>query len=360
MRSIVAFALLALTLCGCLRPGEERPDLDLDVGVASIEGLSVQVVDGQATIRELGPNEMILWAQAPVLELHISPGAPTKLHLTVLNCMPGAELRVGQDWTPSLQTDHPTQCVFDVRLEEAKVTEVLIAPRDYDTAESYRFAVMGDVQTALNTVDEVFQSISAMPDLRFVLCTGDIVQDGEYWEYELYEEQLAYLRIPIFSTVGNHEVRKPPQRWHQLFGRFSAHFRFKDVDFSLVDSGNASIDPKTYNRLKEWLDEGRDRVHIFGTHFPPRDPIGGRNASFRSRNEGAKLLARLAEGRVDLTLYGHIHSYYSYENAGIPAYVSGGGGALPERYEGIGRHFLAISVSPAGLGEVEFVDVDSP
>ena len=58
------------------------------------------------------------------------------------------------------------------------------------------------------------------------------------------------------------------------------------------------------------------------------------------------LLSRLASAKVDLTLYGHIHSYYAFENAGIPAFISGGGGAIPERFDGVGRHFLTVDVDP--------------
>ena len=83
-----------------------------------------------------------------------------------------------------------------------------------------------------------------------------------------------------------------------------------------------------------------------------------RNGSFASRNEAAKLLGRLARGRVDLTLYGHIHSYYDFENAGIPAYISGGGGAVPERFDRIGRHFLVVDADQRGVSKVEVVRVD--
>ncbi|NPC52723.1 metallophosphoesterase, partial [Corallococcus exiguus] len=51
--------------------------------------------------------------------------------------------------------------------------------------------------------------------------------------------------------------------------------------------------------------------------------------------------------------------YYSFSNAGIPAYISGGGGAIPERFDGVGRHFLAVDVDPsAGVREVGLVRVD--
>jgi Icc protein len=71
------------------------------------------------------------------------------------------------------------------------------------------------------------------------------------------------------------------------------------------------------------------------------------------------LLARLAAGGVDLTLYGHIHSYYRFHNAGIPAYISGGGGSHPERFDQIGRHFLVVDADPgAGTLQVRVVRVD--
>jgi hypothetical protein len=62
---------------------------------------------------------------------------------------------------------------------------------------------------------------------------------------------------------------------------------------------------------------------------------------------------------VDVTLYGHIHSYYHFENAGIPAYISGGGGSHPERFDQIGRHFLLVHADPVSETlRVEVVRVD--
>jgi len=88
-------------------------------------------------------------------------------------------------------------------------------------------------------------------------------------------------------------------------------------------------------------------------HIPPLDPVGERNAAFGSRDEAGALLERLAEGKVDLTLYGHIHSYYTFQNAGIPAFISGGGGAHPERMDGIGRHYVTVEVGASGVVVVD-------
>ena len=111
-------------------------------------------------------------------------------------------------------------------------------------------------------------------------------------------------------------------------------------------------------RVEEWLAQGKSGVHIVAMHIPPFDPTGTRNGAFASRNEASKMLGLLAAGNVDLTLYGHIHSYYRFFNAGIEAHISGGGGAIPEKFDGIGRHFLDVEVSSQGVGGVEVVRVD--
>jgi hypothetical protein len=154
--------------------------------------------------------------------------------------------------------------------------------------------------------------------------------------------------VPFYATLGNHELWDgAPERWRDRYGRSNVFFDFAGVGFALLDSGNAGIDPVVYDWLDDWLDAHRDHLAIVATHFPPIDPVGVRSGSFRSRAEATKLLAKLAAARVDLTLYGHIHSYVAFQNAGIPAFISGGGGALPERWDGVGRHFLVVDVDPA-------------
>jgi 3',5'-cyclic AMP phosphodiesterase CpdA len=167
------------------------------------------------------------------------------------------------------------------------------------------------------------------------------------------------LQIPYYTTLGNHELGASPCRFQDYFGRGSFHFAFKQVHFSEIDSASASVDPMVYDWLDGWLDQARDDVHVVAMHIPPLDPIGVRNGAFGSRNEAAKLLVKLATGRVDLTLYGHIHTYYRFDNAGIDAYISGGGGAIPERFDGIGRHFLVVDVgADTGVENVSVVRVD--
>jgi Icc-related predicted phosphoesterase len=127
----------------------------------------------------------------------------------------------------------------------------------------------------------------------------------------------------------------------------------------MIDSASATLDPLVYDWLDSWLANARSGVNIVAMHIPPLDPTGVRNGAFASRGEAAALLAGFAEARVDLTLYGHIHSYYEFTNAGIQAFISGGGGAIPERFDDIGRHFMVIEVdADRGVTGTRVVRVD--
>lgn len=316
-------------------------------------------------MRALDGAGATLWAQAPVLELSlVSSSERSGWQLAVENCMPGAELTVSVDGgaaevVATEPGDRPTLCRASLDLPAGAELAARLAPPDAGVVEPYRVAVMGDIQTAMDDVHEVFARINETPGVRFVLSTGDVVENAQPGEYELFLDKVQGLEVPFFSTIGNHELTTEPERWHRLFGRYSIHFTFKGATMSFVDSGNASLDPILYERLDAWMQEAGS-VHLFGTHFPAFDPVGVRSASFRSRKEAAKLLTRLAAGGVDATFYGHIHSYYAFENAGMPAYISGGGGAFPERGDGVGRHFLTVDLDPVAgeVAQVGLVRVD--
>jgi Icc protein len=382
--ALLAAALLAAApsagLSGCMRRGEERALSDQEVGLAESDAVTVIVEDGLAHVREVvagdadTPGRITLWGSAPAFALTLGSDVDRTWELTVQNCMPDAALTALSAGVPpndgvavdiaELPGPRPTVRRWQVTLRGqpgAAEARLRVAPPDADAlapGESWRFAVMGDIQRALPEVDDVFERINEVPGVRFVASTGDLVQSGEIGEYELLEKQLEVLDVPYFSTIGNHELFADHARWRVRFGRFNVHFRFKGAVFSLIDSGSSSVDPLVYEWLDEWLDEARDEVHFFFTHFPAVDPIGVRAGSFRSAHEAHKLLERLAEGRVDVTFYGHIHSYYAFENAGIPAYISGGGGAIPERWDGIGRHFLTVDVTAGSVQSVGVVRVD--
>jgi len=311
-------------------------------------------------VRAFDGRTLSLWAQAPALDLHLehADAEPRPLHLELFNVAHDAVAVMDERTLPCTPlAGRNTGCSFD--LEIASDTTLTIGVPEEPSAEPFVFAVLGDVQRALGQVDDVFARMNEDPELTFVVCPGDLVNTGSRSELAQFQDQLALLRVPYFSTVGNHELGGTPRAWHELFGPFNVHFSHRGVAFSLIDDANATIDPSVYDWLKDWLDQARDRTHAVFMHIPPLDPVGVRGGGFRSRKEAAKLMQQLAEGRVDALFLGHIHSYYAFSLAGVPSYISGGGGAVPERFDGIGRHYLRVRASEArGIEDVAVVRVD--
>ena len=348
MTRLAPLPMLAVVFA-CTRPGEDRAERELAVGSAALADATVQVAGGLAAVRALGDHTLELWAQSPDLafELALASTAAGDWTITVRNTPSDAVLDVVGGGRYTRDPDqYPTVGIFHITLAEG-THQLRVAPPDADLIEPFQVAAMADIQTALPEVDDVFERISAEPNLRFVVAMGDITERAELSEYDLFERQLATLTIPFYTTLGNHELWADPARFFDRFGRSTFQFTFKGATFTFADSGDAGLDPLVEDQVVTWLDAARDRTSIFLTHIPPIDPVGIRYGGFRSTQDGRRLLARLAEAGVDLTLYGHIHTLVSFDNAGIPAFISGGGGALPMKWDGIDRHFLVLSIDPA-------------
>ena len=334
---------------GCLSPASDRALADLEVGRAQVADARFEVDEGLAAILELSEGSLRLWGSAPAFTLRAHIFAASSWMIQVDNALPDAVFS-----SPSAVFERRDGRFF-VQLDAGAHT-LRFGPQGPE--DRFRFAVLSDVQEAIDSVQEIYQQINADPTIRFLLGAGDLTENGGEAELTRFKAELQQLNVPYFTTLGNHELGASPPPWHAMFGRASFSFEHAGVRFSMLDSGSATIDALVLEQLQDWLRHGAQQPHVVAMHIPPIDPVGVRNGSFASRAEGAKLLSLLAQGQVDLTLYGHIHSHYAFENAGIEAHISGGGGAIPERFDGIGRHFLVVDASSAGIESVSVVRVD--
>lgn len=347
----------------CLRPSEERALADQMVGVASGEGLHVTVSEGLAAVHRIRPGGLELWAQAPALDLHLTfdRDAADTWAVSVDNCPPDATLRATAGSASlevsALPRPRPTACRWSLARADAREALLTLRTPPIGPGERWRFAVISDVQGHFELGQRAYLRMNLDPTIRFVVSAGDFTESGSVDELRRLQESLRVLRVPLYGTPGNHDMLDLPSTFASTFGRSSFRFVHDGVQFTFVDSSAGTIDPLVMGHLRAWLSEGRDRVHVVVTHVPPMDPVGERNLGFASRDEAARLLSLLARGGVDLTLYGHVHSYYAFTNAGIPAYISGGGGGAPEELVGVGPHYLTVDLDAAGVRAVTRVDV---
>jgi 3',5'-cyclic-AMP phosphodiesterase len=350
-------APLVLALVACTRPAEDRAPKELEIGGAELRDATVTVVDGLAAIHTLTDRDLVLRANAPAIDLllDLQATAAGPWTVTAKNVLVDSVLVV--DGVPveraPVEGASPTVARFEIGLGEGR-HELRLAPPDADEVASFQFAAMADIQTAMPEVDDVFRAISDTPGPRFVVFMGDITQRAEIEEFDLFDRQLEALDVPIFTTLGNHELWAEPERYFERYGRASFQFRFKGAAFTFADSGDAGLDPIVEGWLDEWLAGAKDELNVFLTHIPPLDPVGVRYGAFRSARDGHRLVSRLVENQVDLALYGHIHTYEPYDNAGVPSFISGGGGADPMKLDGIDRHFLVVTLDPVAstVGDV--------
>jgi hypothetical protein len=338
---------LWLAAAGCVEVAEDRAQRDLQVGRAASNELKVEVEEGLACVRRIDGSQVDLWLGAPDVRIGVTRDTGLPFTLAADNVMPDATVTVNGAIVPVMveQGPRPTQKRWTLSLFE-RSSVVRIAPPDATSPTPFRFADLADVQEAIGRVQDIYARIDADPAIRFVLFSGDLTQRGSEGELDRFERELAGLRVPMYPTLGNHELGASWAPYHTRFGRGSYRFRFHDVQFTMLDDASATVAPVAYGWLDGWLRDAAGSVHVVAMHIPPLDPVGLRNGGFASRAEASRLLGMLAAGRVDLTIYGHVHSYYGFENGGAPAVISGGGGAVPERFDGIGRHFLSLDVDP--------------
>jgi predicted phosphodiesterase len=358
-------ALLATSQLRCVGVTKERAQRDETIGQGESAGATFAVVDGLGVLRKLEPGVVSLWAKAPSIAIDVTSGESATWILTIGNTLPDAvlEIRTEAGGTPppaeALATALATEKRWALTIPAGKTTLLVHSARG-EPALPWRFALLSDIQEAIDSVQDIYARINADPSIRFVVSTGDLTWQGNIEELERFQHELDSLRVPFYPTLGNHELgTEDGAPFQRYFGRANFRFVHGGMQFTFIDSASGTIDPLVYARLGAWLAEGRQRTHAVVTHIPPIDPIGLRNESFVNRNEANKFLAELAKEGVDITLYGHIHSYYAFANAGIPAYVSGGGGSVPERFDGIGRHYMTVDVDPVrGILQTGIVRID--
>jgi Icc protein len=100
---------------------------------------------------------------------------------------------------------------FDVSFAFEKVRFVVISdphisiPQQKGVADGFKLGLKTQMLTE-NTVAE----INKLPDVKFVLLSGDLTQDAEPWNIDALRKILDGLNVPYFVTLGNHDLSRVP------------------------------------------------------------------------------------------------------------------------------------------------------
>ncbi len=197
---------------------------------------------------------------------------------------------------------------------------------------------MGSASTEI--VDKTVKALNQIPDLDFVVVTGDLLLDGEPWNLDLIKYYLDELNVPYYVLCGNHDFApakqaKPDQPPHVSVSKGVVIWTFQGRGFD-GPNGWWSADPLPGLHIiglgsnvpthwgghipkaeMVWLDQdlyaNRDKVNIVFSHhnFVPwhkEDKFGEKWDKFQVDNapEVRKLLEKYAPS-VQLVLTAHRH-----------------------------------------------------
>ena len=267
---------------------------------------------------------------------------------------------------------------------------------EINDAFSFVFITDIHVMPEKNATEGLLQAIDTINNLApdFVLTGGDNIMDalGQTYSrsdslYNLYEETVKNLEMPIYSTMGNHEVfglyeSSGINPDHEEYGKklyenriAKRYYSFdhKNWHFVILDGIGFTEDRRYYGVIDsvqiEWLKQelesvGKDKPVIVSTHIPLLS-VG--NQVMRGPTEGfsegsiitnaQEVIKILEQYNVKLVLQGHLHFLEDICYNGIH-YVTAGAVSSNwwkgPRY-GIEEGFVKIDVSGEDF-KWEYVD----
>ncbi len=251
-----------------------------------------------------------------------------------------------------------------------------------EPGETFSFAVLGDNRNSQHVFGEILRRIDADPDILFAFDLGDLVFDGEREKYRLFLEQIAEMKKPLLTAVGNHDIREGGRTlYYNAFGPFYYTFRVGDAAFVVMDdAGEAGFEPSQWGWARETLARAADARYRFVLFhvplFDPRDRTGldwlkvvfpgpARRWMFHHSLADEAAARRYARAFRDLGVTrifaSHIHGFYQGAWEGVPFTITGGAGAplvgadpAHDFY-----HYVKVTVGPEGIRE-EVIRIPSP
>lgn len=227
---------------------------------------------------------------------------------------------------------------------------------------STTFVVMGDSRDNPEAFRRVLKAAGAYDPL-FILHVGDVAHRGAQAEFETFLSAVdaAAPGIPVFVTIGNHELDKNKSKanYEKFVGPL--HWRIdlprRGIRLIGLDNSLYRLDDSEMTFLRDSLAGERPRHVFLAMHIPPH---AGHWKKRGFDQNAPEMLALASSARVDALFFGHWHHYETAVLDGVRAVVTGGAGAplgkdpggIPATY-----HFVVVRVS-GGQISMERVDVE--
>ncbi|HUH66399.1 MAG TPA: metallophosphoesterase [Syntrophales bacterium] len=233
--------------------------------------------------------------------------------------------------------------------------------------DDFMFIVMGDSRDN----DEVFKKIlSTAAKLRplFILHGGDAVFTGREKKFDHFIDiaEGALPETPLFVTIGNHDLTNNVKSVHgkQIFqekiGPLNYALDLKKLGVKIVALDNSlyELTPIQLQYLEEQLTTKRKYKFVI-MHVPPETDRWQDSHCFTKGADRLKQI--LAEKKVSVAFFSHLHLYAQDEVKGVTYIITGGAAAPLQTRVSFGEHYYHFIVVRVKDGKVstEVIRTDS-
>lgn len=191
----------------------------------------------------------------------------------------------------------------------------------------FRFAFISDTHigspngNAEEDLRRTVADINSMPEIAFVVLTGDITELGTDEEIKLAKEILSALKVPYYILAGNHDTgwsESGGVSFGKIFGYDKFSFSFNGIQFLGCASGPyvRMSDGHIPRDAVNWLDKELKKLDpkqpiVFLNHYPLDKDL----------DNWYEAVDRLKQHRTLAVLSGHWHTNRRLDYEEIPAVV---------------------------------------
>lgn len=180
----------------------------------------------------------------------------------------------------------------------------------------YSFIVLSDTHIeggdthGLERIKDTVQGANAGGEnIRFVVVTGDITQNGRRQDLEKFleiAESLRSLSVPLYPVIGNHDIFSGNwSLWRELIGSSTYCVESPDTTLIMLDSANANFGRDQLEWLEDRLRGAKGNTFVF-THANLFTESIKDIEMLTDTRERARVLS-LLKGRCDALFAGHVH-----------------------------------------------------
>lgn len=235
------------------------------------------------------------------------------------------------------------------------------------TPDDFMFVVMGDSRDN----DEIFKKIlTAAAKLRplFILHGGDTVFTGREKKFNHFLDiaESTLPETPIFVVIGNHDLTnnvKSPHGKHifqERIGPLNYALDVKKLGMRIVALDNSlyELTPTQLQYLEEQLSSKRKYKFVI-MHIPPETQKWQHSHCFTKGTDRLKQI--MAEKKVSVAFFSHLHLYAQDEVKGVKYIITGGAAAPLHINIPFGEHsyhFIVVRVKD-GKVSTEIIRINS-